>query len=569
MKASVFDIIPRRFRPRGVWVSCTIFLRALLNFLGLALLLPVLILILDTQSIHTTPTLQRLYEWGGFRSDHAFVIAVSLGVAAVIAVKCLLVLWLYRTERNYIYDLYRYMSRRLLVTYHGKGLSFIKNTNSAILARNVNVVCLTFVSGVLRPIASMASDAILFLLLFVSLACYNLWAALLIFAIFLPTVWLYYGLVRKRLNRYGEEENRAHREKARTVMEIFRGYADIEINDAFPMMLRRFDRAMDEVIGVQSRNATIGMLPSIFTEVGLALGMALLVIVSLQAQGPEARLLFGVFAVAALRLMPSVRNILSGWTALKYNRYTVGILRQADMERTETSGNEEQAGRMDFRSEIRADRLTFCFQDDPSDSPIIREMTFSIRKGERVGIKGASGAGKTTLFNLLLGFYTPTSGTISIDGVPLTPMNRRRWQNTVGYVSQTVFLTDSTFAANVALGVPEERIDRIRVARALEAASLGEFVASLPQGMDTPIGECGCRLSGGQRQRIGIARALYKQADVLFFDEATSSLDSRTEEEINRSIAGLKRSNTELTILVIAHREGTLEHCDRIINLGE
>lgn len=569
MKVSVFDIIPRRFRPRGAWVTCTIFLRALLNFLGLALLLPVLMLILDTGSIHTTPALEKLYVWGGFGSEYAFVVAVSLGIALLIAVKCLLNLWLYRTERNYIYDLYRYMSRRLYIAYHNRGLSFVKNSNSAVLARNVNVVCLTFVTGVLRPIASMTSDTILFLLLFVSLAFYNPAASGLIFLIFLPSVWLYYALVRKRLNRYGEQENRAHREKARTVVETFRGYEDIEINNAFPMMLNRFDRAMDEVIDVQSRNVTIGMLPSIFTETGLALGMALLVIVSLQAEGPEARLLFGVFAVAALRLMPSVRSILSGWTSLKYNRYTVGILREADLDREESPSLPAEEGKLDFHHEIRADHLSFGFDDDPEKGEIIRDRSFVIRKGERVGIRGASGAGKTTLFNLLLGFYTPSSGRILIDGQPLTPANCRRWQNATGYVSQTVFLTDSTFAANVALGIPEELIDRDRAAKALEAARLGDFVASLPKGMDTPIGECGCRLSGGQRQRIGIARALYKQADILFFDEATSSLDSRTEEDINRSIAELKHGNADLTIVVIAHRESTLEYCDRIITLGE
>ena len=183
------------------------------------------------------------------------------------------------------------------------------------------------------------------------------------------------------------------------------------------------------------------------------------------------------------------------------------------------------------------------------------------------GIRGASGAGKTTLFNLLLGLYEPTSGEIAVDGTPLTAANRRAWQNRIGYVSQRLFLTDGTFAANVAPGVPDAEIDRRRVTEALEAAQLGEFIASLPLGIDTPVGECGSRLSGGQRQRIGIARALYRRADVLFFDEATSALDSRTEGEINRSIAAIAARNPGLTLLVIAHRETSLEYCDRIITL--
>ncbi|MEG1621776.1 MAG: ABC transporter ATP-binding protein [Alistipes sp.] len=567
METSLFDIIPHQFRKRGIWVTCTIFMRALLNFLGLALLLPVLLLILDTDSIHTTPPLQKLYQLGGFSDDQSFVIAICLGIVLIITIKCLLNLWLYRSERNYINDLYQYISRKLYISYHDRGLSFIKSTNSAVLSRNVNVVCLTFVAGVLRPIASMASDAMLFLMLFGALALYNPLASGLIILIFMPSIWFYYSLVRRRLNRYGDQENQAHREKARTVAETFRGYADIEISNAFPMMLRRFDQAMKEVIDVQTKNATINMLPQSFTEIGLALGMALLIILSLGGEAMQMRLLFGIFAVAALRLMPSVRSIMSSWSAFKYNRYTIDILREANFDAVENSVANNNS-KLSFEQKIDVDHLCFHFADDPVSQEVIHDLSFSIRKGERIGIRGASGAGKTTLFNLLLGFYQSTAGSICIDGTPLTADNRRCWQNAVGYVSQTVFLTDNTLAANVALGVPDEEIDRDRVIQALEMASLGTFTATLSKHIDTPIGECGCRLSGGQRQRIGIARALYKQANILFFDEATSSLDNRTEESINQSVAHLSQTNTELTIVVIAHRESSLEYCDRIITIG-
>ncbi|MEG1982131.1 MAG: ABC transporter ATP-binding protein [Alistipes sp.] len=567
METSLFDIIPHQFRKRGIWVTCTIFMRALLNFLGLALLLPVLLLILDTDSIHTTPPLQKLYQIGGFSDDQSFVIAICLGIVLIITIKCLLNLWLYRSERNYINDLYQYISRKLYISYHDRGLSFIKSTNSAVLSRNVNVVCLTFVAGVLRPIASMASDAMLFLMLFGALALYNPLASGLIILIFMPSIWFYYSLVRRRLNRYGDQENQAHREKARTVAETFRGYADIEISNAFPMMLRRFDQAMKEVIDVQTKNATINMLPQSFTEIGLALGMALLIILSLGGEAMQMRLLFGIFAVAALRLMPSVRSIMSSWSAFKYNRYTIDILREANFDAVENSVANNNS-KLSFEQKIDVDHLCFYFADGPVSQEVIHDLSFSIRKGERIGIRGASGAGKTTLFNLLLGFYQSTAGSICIDGTPLTADNRRCWQNAVGYVSQTVFLTDNTLAANVALGVPDEEIDRDRVIQALEMASLGTFTATLSKHIDTPIGECGCRLSGGQRQRIGIARALYKQANILFFDEATSSLDNRTEESINQSVAHLSQTNTELTIVVIAHRESSLEYCDRIITIG-
>lgn len=562
----ISEILPQEFRSRSRRVAVTLFLRAVLNVLGLALLVPVLLLILDAGSIHTDPRLARVYALGGFRSDRAFVLAICGIVVAVIVAKCLLALWLYRTERNFTYDLYRALSRRLYIDYHNRGMAFIKDNNSAQLTRNVNVVCLAFVSGVLRPMAAIAGETMLLVLLFGGLMACNAAAALLTLGIFLPAVWLYYTLVRNRLNRYGEAENQAQREKARLVAETFRGYADIEIADAFPRMLSIFDRTMDEVIALRRREATIGMLPQFFTEVGVAAGMALLVAVGFGSGGGQMQLLFGVFAVAAMRLMPSVRNIMSSWSAIKYNRYTLDILRNAGTDRPVSVGG-ESTGRLPFQREITVRNLSFRYEGDKED--VLHQLNFTIRKGERIGIRGTSGAGKTTLFNLLLGFYRPTSGQIEIDGVPLTAGNRRAWQNAAGYVSQQVFLTDSTFAANVALGYAPEQTDRKKVMQALEAAHLGDFVRALPQGIDTPVGECGCRLSGGQRQRIGIARALYREADILFFDEATSSLDNRTEQEVNRSIAELSARNREMTLVMIAHRDSSLEYCDRILTIGE
>ncbi len=560
------DILPARFRRRSIGVALSVFLRALLNFVGLAVLVPVLVIILDTEGIHSNLWLERIYLWGGFSDDRRFILAVCTGVVGVVLLKNLANLLLYKVERNFIYDLYRDLSRRLYIDYHDRGLAFVKSSNSAILSRNVNAVCLIFVTGVLMPLAAIASETMLFLLLFMALALYSPLASAIALLVFVPAVMLYYGLVRRRLNRYGEEEHRAQRTKSRTVAETFRGYADLEVANAFPEMLKTFDSAMNRVVQVRERNATIAVLPSIFTEVGLAAGMALLVALCAGTDNTQMKLLFGIFAVAALRIMPSIRSIMGAWTSLRYNRYTLDVLRDARTNGTapESAPSNE---RLAFQREITIEGLSFHYDDAP-DHDVLHDFSLTIRKGERIGIRGVSGAGKTTLFNILLGLYKPSAGRIAIDGVPLTAENRRQWQNAVGYVSQNVFVTDSSFAANVALGCVPERIDRQRAAQALAMAKLGDFIETLPKGMDTPIGECGCRLSGGQRQRLGIARALYKQADILFFDEATSSLDNRTEEGINRAIEELSRDNRELTIVVIAHRESSLEFCDRIITIG-
>ena len=564
MKSNLLKIIPSAFRTRGIMVTVTILLRTLLNFMGLAALLPVLYLILDSENIDTNPYLSALYNYLGFTSNTTFVVTIALSVVAFIAIKCLINLLLYRFERDYIYSLYRYLSRNLYIDYFNRGLSFIKGSNSAVLSRNVNVVCYTFVAGVLRPLAVVFSEVMLFVLIFISIAIYSPMAALLVIAIFIPAVVLYVTLVKQRLNRYGTIENEAQRVKFRDTVETYRGYADIEINNAFTGMLSAFDTNTETMVRVGAKNATISTLPQIFTEIALAAGMALLVSLSVGLESGEMKILFGIFAVAALRLLPSIRAIMSAWTSLRYNRYAIDIIRDADIDNPAVV-EDSSPERLHFEDKIEVNDLHFRFEDSQSDT--LSNINFTINKGEKIGINGRSGAGKTTLFNLLLGLYIPTAGTITIDGKILSAKNRRKWQNAIGYVSQSVFLTDSTLLSNIALGCKEEQIDMDRINMAIEAASLGEFVASLPNGINTRIGECGALLSGGQRQRIGIARALYKGAEVLFFDEATSSLDSQTEQNINEAIVALAKANSSLTIVVIAHRDSSLSYCDRVITL--
>lgn len=395
----IIGIIPHKFRRRGFGVACTLLLRAGLNFLGLAVLLPVLALALDARSLDGGGQLARIYTALGFTSPRSFALTVCAAVVAVIVLKCLTNLWLARIERNYIYDLYRTLSRRLYVTYHDRGLPFVKSSNSAVLARNVNVVCLAFTAGVLKPAAAIAAEAMLLTLLFGALLWYAPVAAALAVAVFLPSVWIYYGLVRNRINRYGELENKAQREKARLVAETFRGYADIEINNAFPMMLRSFDRAMDRVIRTRLRETAIGMLPQAFTEIGLALGMALLVALSLGAEEGRAQLLFGVFAVAALRLMPSVRSIMAGWTSIKYNRYTIAVLRDA------TAGDEPSSASPDTLSDA-AERAGKGPHTDAAAIPAVGIL----RGGERRDRpRQANGSGQTNRIRQTNGSLRPNS----------------------------------------------------------------------------------------------------------------------------------------------------------------
>ena len=561
----LWSIIPQCYRRRTLWVAATIFLRALLNFVGVATLLPILLLILDNDALSANPHLAKAYSMVGADSYSKFVIVVCITILGIILLKNIATLLLYRTERNYIYGLYKHLSEALYLTYHSRGYGFVKQNNYAVLTRNVNVVSLMFVVGVLKPLATIISEALLFMLIMGAIAWYTPTVALLATLLFLPIVAIFYSIMRNRLHDIGEMENSAQRLKSRIVAESFRGYVDIEIGGTFPQMFSKFERALDDIVILRKRNATLSMLPQVFTEVGLAVGLVTLVIISLGYSGEDAAITFGIFAVAAIRLVPSVRGIMSSWSTMRYNLYTIDTMSNTQ-EGIATPPTHEPE-RLRFDSAIELHNVSFAFDD--ASTPTINNLSLSIKRGERVGIQGTSGIGKTTLFNLILGLYRPTSGKIIVDGVELTDTNIRKWQNSVGYVSQSVFITEGTIAENIAFGIEPNNIDYTRLDKALKHADLKDFTDSLEHGINTRIGEQGSRLSGGQRQRIGIARALYKGCDILLFDEATSSLDSTTEQNINSAIERLSAENRALTIVVIAHRDSSLGYCDRIITLGE
>lgn len=605
----ILDILPAGFRRRSFGIVATLFARAALDFAGLAALLPLLMLALDPAALSGEGASPGAWIRSGSASPRLLAGMICIAVLLFTALKARISLRLFRIERNFLCDLYRTLSRRLYTAYHDRGMAFIDASDPATLVRNIQVVTQTFTCGVLRPAASILAEGMLLLLLLTALALHAPLAAAFVTALFLSVGGTYGRFVRRRCDRIGAAEHRAQRDKARIVAETFRGYADMEVNGAFPEMLREFDRALDEVVRARAQEAATNRMPALFIEGGLAVGLVFLVIVGFGSKATALK--FGLFAVAALRLMPSIRSLLTAWTLLRRNRYTIAILRRAASgiaeARVRNSGNSECSGKengrsgegidscvgtsgadgkvrviargtprekidgdgetgvLPFEHEITLRGLSFRYPGGPE---VIRRLDFTIRKGERIGIRGASGIGKSTLFQLLLGLYEPTEGEIRIDGVLLTPTTRRLWQNRIGYVPQRPFLRNGTLAENVAPGLPSEEIDRQRVREALERAQAGAFVASLPRGIDTPVGACGSRISGGQRQRIAIARALYRQSDVLFLDEATAALDDRTEEALLRSLDDLAREHPGWTLLMIAHRAHSLIHCRRILDLG-
>lgn len=549
---SPLRLIPHGYRKGAGAVTLLILLRAVMDLVGIAALIPILILAADPDALSSDSFLASLYRYSGLADHHRFIVALCCAVLALVLLKGLVNIAISQYTSGYILSLYRFYSRRMFENYHDRGLLFLKSRNSAKLAYEINYVCMNFVQGVLTPIAAMICDAVMLALMFAALVLYDYKVALLLAALFVPVALVYIYIVRGKIQNYGQRENEIRRTQNRLVMEAFKGYAEIEINDGFRLFSDRFAGGLGQIASLRQRYMLVRQIPSLLIEVCIVAVLSTMVIMQTDA------VLLGVFAVAAIKVLPSVKNLITGYITIKNNRYCARIIeRSADAP---VHGAQEP---ITFDREIAVEGVSFAFPDD--ERTVLSDLNMTVRKGKCLGINGVSGGGKTTLFNLLLGFYPPQKGRILVDGVELSDANVRSWRALVGYVPQEVFITDSTVARNVALGEAEP--DAEKVIRALDAARLSEFVASLPDGIDTPIGECGARLSGGQKQRIGIARALYKGARILFFDEATSSLDSRTESDVNDSIRALLQADGALTVIMIAHRESSLAVCDRVVTI--
>ena len=538
MIKKIIQLLSEQQRKRGIWVALSVLVRAILDFAGVAALVPILLVVMKQD---------------GGRNN---MLALCGAVLLFVMLKNGVIVLLARLQSSYQLNIYREFSRRMFVNYSRRGLFYLKEKSSVRLGHEVNYVCYLFSSCVLAPVFRMAGEAVLIILMVTALIIWEPLPGLLLCGAFLLLSVLYVSLVRKRLRDYGMEELEARRKQSRTVIEAFRGYAELEIAQAFHASLASFDQGMEFIVRNRLRTEVYQLFPSFLSEVAVVGGLALLI----GTGNGNLGLMSGVFAVAAFRLIPAVRGILNSWVTLQNASHTITVVDEGISD--EPRQDAQSTTSFTFKQGITLRQLGFAF---PDGHTLFNDLNLSISCGERIGVRGASGSGKSTLFNLMLGFFPPTSGEILIDGQQLTAANRSEWHKLVGYVPQEIFIIEGTLADNIALGQPQA--DRAKVMQVLEQVQLREWADELPQGLDTPLGEYGSRLSGGQKQRIGIARALYKEAEVLFFDEATSALDNKTEQEINHALETLSLQHRELTLVVIAHRESSLAFCDRIFDL--
>lgn len=534
----IFRLLQAEERKKVIKMAITVFFSALLDFVGLAVLLPVLYFLLDE----------------GERTEAAM--RFCLLAIAVILIKSLLSTYFVRYQNQCLLSFYKRLSFSLFSSYYNRGLLFIREQGSIKLGHAINVMCYAFSHSLLAPICRMAGDFLLIVLVTVALLIWNGTTVLILFASFIPFMCFYFFGVRKRVRKYGMDDMNVKREQARIVGDTFRGYVELEVNGVFPALQRSFLLGMDRISHNRMKLDMLLRLPLLLSELSVVCGLAVLVVFG---QG-DIRMLVGVFAVASFRLLPALRSILGGWTQVQNSVCCLDVIEEGlDGIQSEAETVERE---LFFEREIVMEGICYTY---PGGESILDNFNCHISKGEYVGFCGTSGVGKSTLFNIIIGLIRPDSGETKVDGIPLTRETRDSWMRQIGYVPQDVFIFNGTLAENIALG--QKQIDHRLIDDILEKVSLGKWVETLPNGIDTLLSEAGGKLSGGQKQRIGIARALYKNASVLLLDEATSALDNKTEQEINCTLQKLKGNGKGLTILSIAHRESSLGFCDRIITI--
>lgn len=271
--------------------------------------------------------------------------------------------------------------------------------------------------------------------------------------------------------------------------------------------------------------------------------------------------ILGAFALGAQRMLPVLQIIYSSWTGIKASEASLNNA-LAMLEKPLPDYFYKEIEAINFNKNISLRNVSFKYSND--SAAILKKISLDISKGSKIGLIGETGTGKSTLMDILMGLLEPTEGVFSVDGIEITQANFRAWQSHVAHVPQMIYLADGTISENIAFGTPIDSVNHEEIISAARQSKIAEFIESLPEGYQTRVGERGVRLSGGQRQRIGIARALYKKADVIFFDEATSALDTETEESVIKSIDALKE---DITIFIIAHRYSTLKNCEKIYRI--
>lgn len=535
----------------------------ILETLGVGLVVPAIALMMQGDITVHYPAVAPVLRWLGNPDSQTLLVGAMLGLVIIYLAKNLFLAYCIWWRSRFTVGVQLRLSKWLFTIYLRQPYAFHLQRNSAQLIRNVTSEVGSFV-GALTDVLNISAEGLVLLGISVLLLKVEPLGALIVVPAFGVAAWAFHRITRRHTLRWGELRMHHAVLSTQHLMQGLGGAKDVKLLGRENDFLDQYHLHNTEGERVNRYQTTLQGIPRLWLELLAVGGLATLVLTML-AQGRGMASIVptvGLFAVAAFRLMPSVNRVLSSVQNLRYTLPVIhSIYNEFQLAAPDLVAKVRRAPA--FQDQILLTDISYTYPS--ASAPALNNLSITIRKGESVGFIGPSGSGKSTLIDVILGLLTPASGQVTVDGQDIQ-QNIRAWQDQIGYVPQSIFLTDDSLRRNVAFGMPSEQIDDAAMVRAIKAAQLEDFVSSLPDGLETLVGERGIRLSGGQRQRIGIARALYHDPAVLLLDEATSALDTVTERSLMQVVSALHGTKT---ILIVAHRYSTVEHCDRLYRLEQ
>jgi ATP-binding cassette subfamily C protein len=556
---SLLDAEGRRQLAR---LGLQIFVSSILEMLSVSMILPFLALMGNPNLLQTSRPLHAIFAAGDFTSREQFMIALGSFLFSLVLAKNIYLFIITKRQAHFCHTQAARISAGLLNVYLHAPFRFHLTHNSANLINTTDHAVDQTFAQVMMPFLIFVTEAsallaILLLLLFVEpMLTLSLGLLITICATILILA------LRRRLSFLGVQVFQLRVARLKTLQQALASIKEIRVFGREDFFLSAFQRVRYQHAEAQTEADSLAQTPRQVLEVIIVGGM-LLVIVAVLLEGranADVVKILGLFAMAAFRLMPGANRLVTAYNNIKHGTAYLDetITDYFDPTLKLQPGNDTTL-RPDFAKSITFDHVSFRYQDAPS--PALADISFSVARGEALGLVGASGAGKSTLVDVALGLLTPQTGRVLVDDRDLTGASQV-WRHLAGYVPQSVSLIDDTLLNNIAFGVEPDAIDAKKAWQALEKANLAEFCLGLLEGLQTELGERGVRMSGGQRQRVGIARALYRDPAILIFDEATAALDNESEREITRAIEMLHGSKT---MIIIAHRLSTVRKCDRLL----
>lgn len=555
---------------RDVICVCIItIIGSLFELLGVTAILPFLQALLSPDELLSNEWTAQLISFFRITSGRQLMMLMGVILILLYLIKNAYMLFMYYAQYNFSTKIQRELSIKLLHAYMSRPYSFFLNINSTEIVRSCNDDVLgvhntiLFLYTILGELLSCLLISVYLIYAEPFIACVTL---VLMAAVMLAIILAY----KPATKRYSSEYIGARTEQYKTILEMASGIKELFALQRKELFIGKYEEISDVSRKAQRNYEFINNSPNRIIEGICVSGLIGIVVIRLCIGVETASFIpvLGAFAMAAFKIMPSIGKLSSRMNGIVYNRLYLenvyNVIVEADSYEASISSyilDEDKQQNINFLREISVNDI--CWKYDKANNEVLKNVSIRICRGESVALIGESGAGKTTLADMILGLLPPQEGSICVDGVNIFSIPKR-WAQLVGYVPQAIFLIDDSIRANIAFGVKNVNDDDIWAA--LERAQLKDFVKGLPDGLDTITGERGIKLSGGQRQRIAIARALYNKPEILILDEATAALDSDTENAVMESIDALQG---QVTLIIVAHRLTTIRNCDKIYEIKD